>query len=168
MRRWIFAGIGIIAIIATYFLLSPDDASFPARALQPGPPQAANCAGPRIRASAVSVDELEDLLHGHGPAWLPEGMGLIRAFGPDGDETGGHWAAADCRQLNITVNDSPGEASGWAPLDGAAAQEEQCFTEDLGDTDCWNTSRSYGGYSITIQTLGVTRDETQHIADSMS
>src|SRR5207248_10505555 len=54
------------------------------------------------RANEVLPTTLLSVMQDHVPRWLPGGMGIVEAFGPNGPSNGGAFLAdANCREIEL-------------------------------------------------------------------
>lgn len=134
--------------------------------LEPATGAALECTAPWVRGDKAPNEDASSVLRDHVPTWLPPGLGLVDVY--EGDEARVRWASGDCRQLFVSTSPSGGSpVESWSPLDGGSAEAATCYSPELGDAECWSTSRDFGDVQISLQTLGLGREETERIIESI-
>lgn len=106
----------------------------------------------------------------HVPRWLPDGMGIVEAFGPNGPANGGaFFADANCREIELWFWKSADVGSG--PRMGAWTVDESgpsdCSNAVLGAGACIDYHARVAGGSIGVQMMGVARSEGDRIVRSI-
>jgi hypothetical protein len=123
------------------------------------------------RASSIDARSLVDVMDGHLPHWLPEGMGLVAAFGPsEGAHAAAYFADIRCRELELWFWDSEGTGSGervgpWVVTDESGPKD--CFNAILGPGRCIYYAGSVDGGHIGVQMMGIPRREGDRIVQSI-
>ena len=122
------------------------------------------------RASAIPSESLADVMANHVPSWLPEGMGLVEAFGPgDGSSGGAYFADARCREVQLWSWDSSetGDGEHMGPWVVEVSGPRDCFNAVLGSGRCINYHTVVGGGSVGVQVMGLERTEADKIVQSI-
>jgi hypothetical protein len=139
----VLAAISLLIVLVADSCTSERPAPVPARILSPAPRppvKTHECPYAPSRASSVTPKELAGVLDDHVPRWLPEGMGLVFAFGPgDASFGGAYFANIRCREIELWFWDSTGVGSGEG-VDGWVVSES-------GPHDCGNASSERHGAS---------------------
>ena len=114
--------------------------------------------------------ELAEVVDDHVPRWLPEGMGLVFAFGPGEDSFGGaYFADIGCREIELWFWDSTDIGSG-EHVDGWMVSESgphDCGNDVLGTARCIDYAHVVDGGQIGVQMMGISRGEGDRIVRSI-
>lgn len=106
----------------------------------------------------------------HVPRWLPEGMGLVFAFGAgEGAFGGAYFADARCREIELWFWNSSETCSGER-VDGWVETESgphDCGNAVLGSGRCIDYAGRVEGGHIGMQMMGITRSEGDRIVRSI-
>jgi len=85
-----------------------------------------------MRATALSASSLNEAIDGHVPTWLPDGFGLVGAWGPPSQGLGPDfaaeavWADDECREIDLTY---------WNRIEGVARLPDKPRVGDWFVTD---------------------------------
>jgi len=133
-------------------------------------------AGPEI-----SVEEFTELMHWYLPGWLPQGFGLLHAFGresvEDGSDASGVWTDPSCREILVTLNSSWRGSERGGPYDPDVPQvgpwslvaddADGCGNAILGKGRCLGYAASNQDGLLRIGMTGLDRAEGDRIALSI-
>jgi hypothetical protein len=132
-----------------------------------------------VRSSPVGTTEFVRLMEGYLPTWMPQGFGLLASYramqSADGFGGYGIWSDDRCREVELTFN-SIGRSSGPLPGDlrpsvGPWKVEADvpggCSNQVLGKARCLDYSAVTPDGSLSLQMMGVDRDEGDRIALSI-
>jgi hypothetical protein len=106
----------------------------------------------------------------HLPRWLPEGMGLVAAFGPGaGSHGGAFFADAHCREMEVWFWEStdigPGQEMGaWTVV---VSRPNACGNAVLGTGRCIEYHARVDRGSIGVQMMGIPRSQGYRIVQSI-
>ncbi|MEX0984691.1 MAG: hypothetical protein WD096_06530 [Actinomycetota bacterium] len=160
----------------------PLDIPEPSAIMSPAPRECPVALGVlRDAGPEVGVEEFTRLMHGYLPGWLPDGFGLLHAFGPelaaDGSDASGVWTDASCREILLRFNGSwrasePGatydpdvpQVGPWSLVTDVAGG---CGNEVLGQGRCLAYAASTEDGLIAIEMMGLEREEGDRIALSI-
>jgi Tol biopolymer transport system component len=183
-RRWtraatallalVIASVGVLVATRT-FLGAPAQGptglqEMPSRIFRPAPRE---CPIPMTRARTLPFLRLADRLEGHVPRWLPEGFGLAHAFGSgEGYQASGMWSDGRCRQVQVYLYPDPHteipagpRVDDWVVVTNAP---NQCANAVLGKARCLDYWARAEGGRLTVQMIGLDRDEGDRIVRSIS
>jgi hypothetical protein len=124
------------------------------------------------RAEPLRGTSLIEVMDGHVPSWLPEGMGCALAFGEgwDGIVGGAYLSDANCREVTMwyaQTNERPteGERFGdWYVVESAPNDRGNAV---LGGASCLNYTAPVDGGIVALNMMGLERDECDRISDSI-
>lgn len=122
------------------------------------------------RAPLIRPESLDSVMANHVPHWLPDGMGLVQAFGPGVGSLGGaYFADARCREIELWFWKSTGVASGermgaWTVM---VSGPNACGNAVLGSGRCIEYHAPVDGGSIGVQMMGIPRSDGDRIVRSI-
>jgi hypothetical protein len=161
-------------LLAVTACTSENPPSFPEQVLSPAPQPSgaiARCPFGLPRASSIAAGSLAEIMDGHIPHWLPEGMGLVSAYGlSHGAHGAGYFADAQCREMELWFWESERIGSGerigpWVVTEMSGPRD--CFNAVLGHARCINYAGRVEGGHIGVQMLGIPRSEGDRIVRSI-
>lgn len=122
------------------------------------------------RASQIPPANLAATMRAHVPHWLPDGMGLVEAFGPgEGSLGGAYFADKNCREVELWFWESSDVGAG--PLVGPWTVNtdvpDGCGNAVLGGGRCLDYSVDVEGGSIGVQMMGIPRSEGDQVVQSI-
>ena len=138
----------------------------------PHPPGAFHqCPFGPARASEIPPATLASVMQNHVPHWLPQGMGLVEAFGPGfvGSLGGAYFADARCREVELWFWKSTDVGSGprLGPWTVNADVPNGCGNAVLGDGRCLDYRVRVAGGSVGVQMMGIPRHEGDQVVSSI-
>lgn len=125
------------------------------------------------RNDPVPADELPERMRGHLPEWLPEGFGLAKARGESRSESVGGsatWWDDRCRWVVVGFSRAPSPIT-EGPRVGVWTVEydkpKACGNYIFGGGRCIGYRASVDGGSLSVQTMGLERDQADRVVRSI-
>ena len=144
----------------------------PVRVLSPAPSPggaAGYCPFGIARASSIPSESLVDVMADHVPRWLPDGMGLVEAFGPGEASGGAYFADVNCREVQVwfwrSSDLGQGERMGAWVVNVSGPRD--CGNSVLGSSRCIDYHAEVDGGSVGVQMMGLERAEGDRIVESI-
>jgi hypothetical protein len=161
--------VGLATAVCTPSTPSP----IPSSVLSPAPSVAGGrCPFGLARVNTVDPSSLEDVMRDHVPRWLPDGMGLVEAFGSSTLVRGGAWFADDrCREVELwwfwrstSRVSGPDRTGRWVVEE---SRPRACANLTLGEARCIYYRTNVEGGQIGVQMMGVDRAVGDRIVRSI-
>lgn len=164
MRRRLAA---FVALLAT--LVACSSHGVPPRILSPAPRA---CPTALMRADGIPSAQLMDQMDGHVPTYLPDGLGLLSAWGHGQRLFGaGIWSDKDCREVEVDLLPGPatnlsGPRIGAWTLTGDTARD--CGNPVQGENgSCLSYFANVGDKTLRAWMSGITRADGDAIVASI-
>ena len=166
------ATVALWAILAATVASASCTDSDPVLSPAPSPPGPLGyCPFGMVRAERISTGSLVRVMADHLPDWLPDGMGLVQGYGPEGPGEFGSalFADARCREIDLRRSTSSDLGSGQrvGPWTVAAGGPDSCGNMILGPAQCISYRTVVEGGSLSIQMMGIPRSDGDRIVGSI-
>jgi hypothetical protein len=126
-----------------------------------------------IRTDSVPISDLDEQLAGHLPRSLPDGFGLVDAWGAgDGFQGTAIWTDERCRIVRLSLSAFQGWVGHEGPRVGTwtvtGNASRACFNSVLGTARCLEYRANVDEGQLWVQMMGLDRDEGDTIVGSIS
>ncbi|HVQ88382.1 MAG TPA: hypothetical protein VMT88_09370 [Actinomycetes bacterium] len=125
-----------------------------------------------VRTKSIPTSRLLDGLDGHAPTWLPKGFGLADAHVGETPTDGfsGGWSDARCRLVSVSVSQGDSLPTGYTAMGKWTIVNTRggCFNEVLGKARCLNYWATVEGRLVTVQMMGLGRQDGDRIVRSIA
>jgi hypothetical protein len=142
----------------------------PSAILSPQEEAAQSCPNGGVPGPAVPASEVESVLDGHVPRYLPPALfGLAAAWGPVGGTAtaGAAWADPRCRIVRIVLDPGASVGSGPQVGDWTLTQSGPCANGLLPGSFCHEYRTRVDGGTLVLSTVGLAREDGDAVANSV-